>query len=72
MINEIEKFKHGDKVSLIIGGIAYDGHIENRMVGQWPCDKYETFVIVDNTATPHFPIEIECFKNNYGNIYHKN
>lgn len=63
--------KHGDKVSLIIGDEAYDGHIELRMLNQWPDERFDLFVVVDGTTLPHFPIAVSGFKENYGSIYKK-
>lgn len=65
-------YKHGDKVSLIINNIAYDGHVEKRMLNQWPDERFDLFVIIENTTIPHFPISIKNFKENYGTIYLKN
>lgn len=67
-----EKYKHGDKLILDVSGTKYDGHIEERMLNQWPDKRSYLFVIVDNTPVPHFPIQLKNFQENYGLISHLN
>lgn len=60
--------KHGDKITMDISGEKYEGHIEERMLGQWPDKREALFVIVGNTPMPHFPIPVREFQEYYGTI----
>ena len=56
------------KIKVEIDGVIYDAHLEERLIYQWPDQRYRTFVVLDNLEVHRFPIEINNFKNNYGKI----
>lgn len=54
-------------VILNISGEIYFGHIEERILGQWPEKRTDMFIIVHGEM-PRFPIPIDDFKKHYGTI----
>jgi hypothetical protein len=52
------ELKHGVKVKVELKDQIYECHIENRMIGEWPCKKEELFIIFDDTEMPHFPYPV--------------
>jgi hypothetical protein len=57
-----------EQIKVQIGDRQYEAHMEERLIAQWPDQRTRTFVVIDGTPTPHFPIEINDFKKNYGKI----
>lgn len=63
----MKQYKEGDKILVSIGGVSYNGHIEKRMIGQWPQNKSFLYVVLDSRKA-FFPIEVTDFVKNYGTI----
>jgi hypothetical protein len=65
------QFKHGDKIIATVSCCGkdetYTGHIEERMLDQWPVERFALFVVIDD-ETPRFPIEVNSFLENYGTV----
>lgn len=59
---------HGEKINITINGVVIPGHIEERLLGQWPEKRTGLFVCVDD-GMPHFPIPICHFQPDQKDIY---